>query len=151
MAPLKFTVTPGVIKPIAEQLDIGCRVFLHRSSGAICTFVDRENFMDLDDGSEAILQQFMKHESAGYVEVERWSTQEAFEMMADFAEQIEGEPVLQQRLTAALNKPKPFRNFKFVIDNAGPPRQQWFAFKNARQEGYVEKRLEWLLKDEEHH
>jgi hypothetical protein len=37
--------------------------------------------------------------------------------------------IIQNRLSNALNKAKPFRNFKFEIDNSGKYRQEWFDFK----------------------
>ncbi len=48
--------------------------------------------------------------------------------MTDFAERID-DSKLQDKLRSALNRPKPFKNFKWQIDNSGVFRQQWFDFK----------------------
>ena len=53
---------------------------------------------------------------------------------ADFAESIDNTR-LQDRLINALNKSKPFQNFKRQIDNSGEYRQFWFDFKKKR---YIE-------------
>lgn len=140
-----FTITPAITWNIAGELETGVRIFVHKTTGEVRSYMDREYFMDLDDETEAIFQQFLKSESADYVEVERWSTRESFEIMADFAEQLEDEPALKKQLISALNRPKPSRHFKYLIDNSGQPREQWFAFKNARQQDHVKEQLELLL------
>ena len=43
-----------------------------------------------------------------------------------------------------LSKKKPFREFKFVIDNSGAYRQEWFDFKNRKLEEFVRNRLNEL-------
>ena len=136
-----FPVTPSLVKQIAEVLDSGFLVFIHRSTGAVRTFLNLEDLPDLDEEVEESTQQFLRLESADYQEVKRWSPRDAFGMMDDFTEQLADERALQQRLIEALNKPKPFNRFKSVIDNAGQYRQQWFAFKNAWQQAWVEKQL----------
>jgi len=47
-----------------------------------------------------------------YVEFEGMESHEAFRVMADFAESID-DSKLRERLINALNRPKPFRNFKW--------------------------------------
>jgi len=61
--------------------------------------------------------------------------------MADFAESIDN-PRLQDRLINALNKSKPFQNFKWQIDNSGEYRQQWFDFKNMHYIELVKKQID---------
>ncbi len=51
--------------------------------------------------------------------------------MEDFLETIEDKQ-LHELLINALNRPKPFRNFKLQIDNFGDYRQKWFDFKQMR-------------------
>jgi hypothetical protein len=53
-----------------------------------------------------------------YLEFDNMSSRESFEIMADFAENIENS-ILHNKLINALNKLKPFRNFKWQIDNSG--------------------------------
>lgn len=42
----------------------------------------------------------------------------------------------------ALNRSKPFRNFKWQIDNSGDYRQVWFDFKRRRYKEFVKKQIE---------
>ena len=49
--------------------------------------------------------------------------------MNEFAEQV-ADQNLQSKLLNALSKNKPFKEFKFLIDNDPDYRQQWFDFKS---------------------
>ncbi len=62
--------------------------------------------------------------------------------MADFAEQLDDSNKLKTKLINALNKRKPFREFKFVIDNSGEYRQKWFDFKNEQLQQWVKDKFE---------
>jgi hypothetical protein len=48
--------------------------------------------------------------------------------MKDFADDLD-EGDLKLSLQDALNKNKPFQNFKFIVDNSGEFRQKWFDFQ----------------------
>ena len=47
------------------------------------------------------------------------------------------EGLLQEKLLWILDRPKPFRHFKAELDQAGPYREKWFAFKSARMLDWV--------------
>lgn len=64
-----------------------------------------------------------------YREIYAMDSSDSFKVMADFAEQVTDKK-LQEKLANALNRKHPFREFKFVIDNAGEYRQSWFNFKD---------------------
>jgi hypothetical protein len=61
--------------------------------------------------------------------------------MADFVETVDNEK-LRESLIQALDRPKPFRNFKFTIDNSGPYRDKWFKFKDKKLIEWVESQLQ---------
>jgi hypothetical protein len=54
---------------------------------------------------------------------------------------LDNEDIRRNHVTA-LNKSKPFRNFKWVIDNSGAYRNQWFEFKKNRYIEYVKEQIE---------
>ncbi len=62
--------------------------------------------------------------------------------MAAFVEQLDDNPALQSQLIAALNKRKPFREFKWVIDNSGIYREKWFEFKHEKIKAWVVEKFE---------
>jgi len=59
--------------------------------------------------------------------------------MERFADQMEDKE-LQTELYNALNRRKPFRNFKDSVDHS-PYRQNWFDFKAKKLEKYVAEEL----------
>jgi len=63
--------------------------------------------------------------------------------MSDFAEQLTDNK-LQSQLFDALSRSKPFREFKFLIDNSGCFKQQWFDFKNKNLQDFVLRQLKRL-------
>lgn len=132
---------PEQIKDIAEQLDCGFRAFIHKTSYQML-FVPNENDLidiELDPWEEEFTE--LDNNFTDYFEVEKWSSNEAFQMMEDFTEQLSTNSKLQSELFKALNKRKPFREFKFVIDNSGDFREQWFDFKNRWQLEFVKRQI----------
>lgn len=128
-------------KEIAEQLDCGMRAYCHKKTGEL-VFVPNETELygiDLEAWDEDL--ELLDNNYTDYHEIEKWTSGEAFQMMADFAEELTGNTQLQNKLIDALNRSKPFRNFKFIIDNSGDYRQQWFTFKNQWQQAFVERQL----------
>lgn len=138
--------TAETIKEIAEQLDCGFRVFIHKTTGELLFIPDYTDYPDID------IEPWMEDESEknflDYYEVYKWSSGEAYDIMNDFAEQLIDKK-LQNRLYDALNKRKPFREFKFAIDNSGDYRQQWFDFKSKQQQILVANQLEALRERDE--
>jgi hypothetical protein len=136
---MNITTTEN-IKEIAEQLDCGFRAFIHKTSCQLLIVPD-ENFLtatDLDSWNEELEQ--LENNFTDYYEIDKWTSSEAFETMSEFVDQLT-DSNLQNRLFDALRKNKPFREFKFVIDNSGDFRQQWFDFKNRWQQNFVARQL----------
>lgn len=73
-----------------------------------------------------------------------WSSRESFKIMEDFVETI-GDWRLRGRLSEVLSERKPFKNFKWHIDNSGTYRQKWFDFKNTRVCEWVAEQINGIL------
>ncbi|MBK9256154.1 MAG: hypothetical protein IPM42_11760 [Saprospiraceae bacterium] len=134
-------ITTENIKEIAEQLDIGFRAFVHKTTGQLLFVPNQSELLEIDMESWAEDLEELENNFMDYFEFEKWSSRDSFSMMADFAEHLTANRHLQSRLYDALNKKKPFREFKFVIDNSGDYRQQWFDFKNKWQQDFVVRQL----------
>lgn len=133
-------MTEEQITDIADNLDCGLRCFVHRETKAIVTTPDITNELesDLDPWDDAIEE--IENNSDRYVEIEKMGSNESFRLMQNFVETVESEG-LRGKLDQALNRPKPFRNFKFEIDNSGPYRQKWFDFERQRLMEWVKEQL----------
>ncbi|WP_423820437.1 hypothetical protein [Salinimicrobium sp. TIG7-5_MAKvit] len=59
----------------------------------------------------------------------------SYAVMESFADQLEVDG-LKKKLLAALNRPKPFRNFNYLIHQSDF-RQEWFDFRQ-------DKNVEWV-------
>ncbi len=130
------TLTEEQIREIADSLDCGLRSFWHKNTGELLfipdlndnPYVDTELF---EDDLEKLNNSF-----GDFIEIEKPQSNDSFEIMADFTEQVDNNK-LKNELINALNKKKPFREFKFVIDNSGIYRQEWFDFKSAKLKQWV--------------
>jgi hypothetical protein len=76
------------------------------------------------------------NDSEKYFEIKKMDTNESFRLMTNFIETV-GDSRQKNRFEEALSKPRPFRNFKFEVDQSGPFRQQWFDFKRRQM-------IEWV-------
>lgn len=131
------------IKEIAEQLDCGFRAYMHMTTGQLLFVPDEDSLPGIElDSWENELDQ-IENNGDDYYEFDKWTSNESFEMMSEFADQLTDHH-LQSRLLDALRRNKPFREFKFVIDNSGKCRQQWFDFKNKWQQEFVAQQLNRL-------
>ena len=77
-----------------------------------------------------------------WTEITKWNSKEEFEFMHNFVNAHVDDKKLQEKLTFSLQDSKPFRNFKFLIENNGIYRQQWFDFITEKREKHIERSLQ---------
>lgn len=71
--------------------------------------------------------------------IEVLSSSESFRVMEAFIETVKDKR-LQRSLISALERKRPFANFKYIIDNSSV-RENWFQF---RDEAYMNIAKEWI-------
>ena len=136
------TLDKQQIKEIAEQLDCGFRAFLHKPTGKLLFIIDSSKFPVADwEEEEEQVQEEIDANREEYIEIEAMPSRDSYRVMVDFAEQLT-DLSLQEKLFRALDKRGPFREFKYVIDNSGDHREEWFAFKNERYIDWVTQQVE---------
>jgi hypothetical protein len=141
-------LTEEQIKEIADNLDSGFKCFYNKKTKGILSFPNTENWIGIDENPWKKEQKKLEKNWDDYVEFESYTTKEALRVMADFANSIDNEQ-LRKKLIFTLNGYKPFRNFKWEIDDSGEYRQQWFDFKRARYIQAVKDQIERLNNFEE--
>ena len=132
---MKIQVSNKQIETIAEELHCGLRCFYNIQTNEIKSIIDIDDQLDLTDELKEDLAEIEENWD-DYFEFEKMDSRSSFQVMEEFIDAIPDER-FQNRLINALNKPKPFRNFKFEIDNNGEYRQAWFDFKK-------QKMIEWV-------
>jgi hypothetical protein len=134
------TFTKQQIKEIAGQLELGFRAYYHKQTGELIFVPNELKYYDIDTSAwQEELDKLDEH-FIDYCEVAAMEGRDAFQIMQDFADQLL-DTRLQDKLYDALSKKHPFREFKFVIDNSGEQREQWFDFKNKRYYEWTEEQL----------
>jgi len=134
-------LTEQQINDIADFMDSGMKCFYNKSTGEIKTIPNFDSWIMADEEPWEEDLKELDENREDYLEFDNMSSRESFEVMADFAENID-DPILRNKLINALNKPKPFRNFKWQIDNSGEYRQIWFDFKRKRYIERVKEQIE---------
>lgn len=132
--------TPAQQKEIAEQLSMGFRAFMHKDKDEFLFFPDRMQYMDEDFSAWQQEIDKVEENPDDYIEIEKWTSGDAFRIMSDFAEEVK-QIDLKNRLFQALNNRKPFRGFRFIVDNHGDLREDWFAFRDKRQQEFVRRQF----------
>jgi len=74
------------------------------------------------------------------IEIKPPESYDSFKVMERFAEKM-SDAGMREKLMDALNRRRPFSNFKHLIDNSDY-RQEWFDFRQKRLEQYVFEILE---------
>ncbi len=64
-----------------------------------------------------------------YRPIDTLEPSEAFRVMADFVESLDGNAAMAEPLAAALGRPKPFRRFKDALQGDSAVRDAWFNFE----------------------
>ncbi len=145
----KIKLTDQQIIEIAGELDAGMIPFYHLESGELVVVPDLERFPYVNE--EGLWQEDLEEIEENrddYFEFTAMDSREAFSVMADFAETVEDQKI-QDKLMDALNGPKPFRNFKWQIDNSGEYRKKWFDYKTERYIEFVKAQVDFYNSDDD--
>lgn len=136
-------LTEKQIKEIAEDLECGMRCFYNLKTQEIKAILDFDSgFYDDEEFVQKEAEEF-KQNSEDYFEFTKLNSNESYQIMTDFSESVDNYD-LQDKLIRALNKPKPFRNFKRLIDSSGEYRELWFEFKQKRYIEYLKQQMECI-------
>jgi len=144
--PANMKLTEKQIEEIADNLDCGMRCFFNLKSGEIKTVLNLDSWIMADEEPWEDELKEIENNWSDYFEFEGFETHESFQIMADFTDCVE-DKAIQNKLINALNRPKPFQNFKWQIDNSGDYRQQWFDYKKMCYIEWVKEQIDLNKKD----
>ncbi|MFY7811217.1 MAG: UPF0158 family protein [Flavobacterium sp.] len=132
-------ISKELINEIAELLDCGFRCFINKTNAELISIPNELNhsYIETDTWSKEI--QILKDNNLEYFEIEPLESRDYFLIMEDFLDTLPSNKI-KNKLKNALENKKPFKNFKFIIDNSDEYRNAWFEFKKQKlQEWVVEK------------
>lgn len=128
------------IKDIADNLGFGMRCFIHSKSKEVKYIPDDTQYpgIHIADFNTDIKE--IESNSSDYIEITGMDSRSSFRVMEDFISTVDSE-LIKEKLIRAIERPKPFRNFKFIIDNSGIYRENWFKFKDSQMIEWVQRQL----------
>lgn len=139
------------IEDITEEVSVGMNVYIHEKSGEILVIPDEDpDELISTVGEDAFAESWggsfkkLDENPEAYLQIRPWTSHQAFDIMADFADQLPKEyRPLKIRLMEALERQKPFRNFKNIVEGS-KLREDWFAFRHEQEKELIKKELRSL-------
>lgn len=130
-----------IINEIAQELDCGNDCYFNPKTKEIIAIPNYSIISDEELFEEVFGPDVEKvnEQEADFIKLEVLQSFESFKIMERFVEQIDDQ-LFKAKLENALQRRKPFRNFKYLIDNSDF-RQDWFDFKQNELEKRVENEL----------
>ena len=126
------------IKEIAELLDCGMTCFYHLPTGKIDYHPDSED-PNFDPEPWKDITDKIKNDWDNYERFEKMDSNEGYRVMENFARSLE-DSGFKNKLLEGLSKPKPFWNFKSLVDWSDY-RQEWFYFKGKAYNDHVKRQI----------
>ena len=102
--------------------------------------IDCANYLDTETGDLILVSDGVDEDmipadledNPRYLLIEPIESRDGFRVMEDFVATIDDDAVAE-RLTSALQRPKPFRRFKDAVSDDLALRDAWFAFEEAAE------------------
>jgi len=141
--PLKYK---KIVKEIAETIDTGFICFLNLDTLETESIPNDDDYLfEFKSAAEESGEEFKYSEWEHCIKFEPLPSYEAFRIMEGFIDDVVDDDKVRNRLINALNRRKPFANFKNVIDSS-QYRQAWFDYKQQQLEIKVWDKLQEEIK-----
>lgn len=141
-----YALTDSQINEIAQELEIGFTCYWNPNTNELL-FIPDENQFGFEPEPWAEATTVLNTNRADWETITPPTSHESFGFMADFVDSLPDKLRLKQVLDDALGQSKPFRRFKDIVDNAGPLREQWFAFRDQKMREWVREEVERIMGD----
>ncbi|HEY6503913.1 MAG TPA: UPF0158 family protein [Chitinophagaceae bacterium] len=136
-------ISREILNDIANSMETGFKCFLHRDTFEVVTYLDPEQYADMDtkDWKEEIGK--VRRNKKKFTEIESMTSPDSFKVMKEFVDSLENNSS-KVRLLTALEGQKPFANFKHQVDNSGEYRELWFSFRRQKNIEWIQKQLSFV-------
>ena len=131
-------ITDKQIEEIAEELECGMVCFYHRPTGTIESYPDFDDpFFEAEPWQDIIDK--IENDAENYDRFEKMDSTEGFQVMENFAYSLT-DINFRDQILDRLEKRKPFRNFKFLVESSNY-RQDWFDFRKQANIEFVKQQI----------
>jgi hypothetical protein len=122
-------LTEKLIREIAENLDCGFDCFFNPMSQELITIPSFGEISDTEQLEAAFSEELKRidQQQGEFLKFEVLESHDSFKIMERYTMRL-SEGSLKTSLENALKERKPFRNFKYLIDDSSL-REDWFEFK----------------------
>lgn len=136
-------LTEEQLSEIVQSLDMGLRCVYLLKTGEIVAAPDFSSgewtSLDPEDWQEELDK--IKANKGKYFEFRGMTSSDRSHVMADFARTVDN-PRLRDRLQEALDKRKPFRHFRQIVDEIEEYRQKWFDHERRKLIEFIVNQIE---------
>lgn len=127
------------IREIAELILCGHLCFLNIITGDFEYHPEEMDFfIDEENPWQEVIDK-IENNWDDYIRIEPMNSTQSYAVMESFAEELELNG-FGKKLLNALNRPKPFRNFNYLIHESDF-RQEWFDFRQERNIDWVREQI----------
>lgn len=126
---------------ISDHLDIGFKCFINKKDNKLMFIPNELNFTEDEMESWKLEITELKENLIDYYEIKPLNSSDHFLIMKQFTDTLDNTNKLKEELLLALEKKKPFKHFKSIIENSEDYRKNWFDFKNKKIQEWVKKEL----------
>ncbi|MGI0108180.1 UPF0158 family protein [Salinimicrobium sp. WS361] len=132
-------VKEASIQEMAEHLLCGNLCFLNTiTSNFEYHPAEMDFFPDEENPWQEVIDKLEKNWD-DYIRIEPMNSNQSYGVMQSFADRLEADD-FREKLLAALSRPKPFRNFNYLIHQSDF-RQEWFDFRQERNVDWVREQI----------
>ena len=127
------------IREMAELLLCGQICFLNFRTGEFDYHPSEMDFFPDEENPWQEVIDKIENNWGDYIRIEPMNSHQSYAVMESFAYQLEADG-FRKKLLTSLNRPKPFRNFNYLIQESDF-RQEWFDFRQERNIEWVREQI----------
>ena len=130
-----------LITNIEQEFDTGLMVYLQKKDLTLLSLPDEAQFGFIDDEDWEKAQTEIENNPENYFELDKWDSSYSFKIMNFFVENIDDNAILKAKLSEVLEREKPFKNFRTILDHHEKYLQEWYKFKTLKQKEFIKNQL----------
>ena len=129
-------LTDGQLSDIAQELEMGMVCYVHKETGELKSIP--EEMIDEEEWEDVLNE--IDNDAENYIEIEKMDSNHSYRVMERFIDTVDDKQ-FADRLLNAINRSKPFHNFRYELDYSDEYLKKWYAFKSQAMIEWVKEQL----------